>query len=112
MAAWSLQGCFLVFVKEVYSQASSPTCKSNTDTKIIDSLYVLISRSAFWYQRHDMVFRIGLFYCAAPLSGAFGGVLASGLSQIKSGGYNRWPWIFCAYFGLPFTLLEQPGKRG
>ena len=49
---------------------------------------------SMFYQRHDMLFRIGLFYCAAPLSGAFGGLLATGLAEIKYGGYNRWPWIF------------------
>ncbi len=54
--------------------------------------------------------RIALFYCAAPLSGAFGGLLATGLARIEYGGYNRgfsrlrmlapinkclgWPWIF------------------
>lgn len=47
-----------------------------------------------FYRRHQMLYRIGLFYCAAPLSGAFGGLLASGLSQIKTGSYIRWPWIF------------------
>ena len=43
---------------------------------------------AMFYRRHEMLYRIGLFYCAAPLSGAFGGLLASGLAQISSGGYN------------------------
>src|SRR6266536_2142597 len=42
-----------------------------------------------FYRRHDLLYRIGLFYCAAPLSGAFGGLLATGLAQIKHGGYNR-----------------------
>ena len=37
---------------------------------------------------------MGLFYCAAPLSGAFGGLLATGLSEIRYNGYDRWPWIF------------------
>jgi hypothetical protein len=49
---------------------------------------------AMFYRRHDMMLRNGLFYCAAPLSGAFGGLLASGLAKIEVGGYNRWPWIF------------------
>lgn len=49
---------------------------------------------AFFYRRSQMLLRSGLFYCAAPLSGAFGGLLASGLSQIEVGGYRRWPWIF------------------
>lgn len=45
-----------------------------------------------FYPRQKMAWRIGLFYCAAPLSGAFGGLLATGLAQIKVGGYNKWPW--------------------
>ncbi|KAL9044505.1 MAG: hypothetical protein Q9214_002361 [Letrouitia sp. 1 TL-2023] len=49
---------------------------------------------SMFYRRHEMLFRIGLFYCAAPLSGAFGGLLATGLAEIRYGGYNRWPWIF------------------
>lgn len=43
---------------------------------------------AMFYQRHELLARIGLFYCAAPLSGAFGGLLASGLAQIEYHGYN------------------------
>ncbi|KAH6618454.1 MFS transporter-like protein [Boeremia exigua] len=49
---------------------------------------------AFFYRRGQMLLRSGLFYCAAPLSGAFGGLLASGLSQIQVGDYRKWPWIF------------------
>ncbi|KAK0623998.1 MFS transporter-like protein [Immersiella caudata] len=49
---------------------------------------------AMFYRRHEMLYRSGLFYCAAPLSGAFGGLLASALGQIEYRGYNRWPWIF------------------
>jgi MFS family permease len=49
---------------------------------------------AMFYRRHQMLFRCGLFYCAAPLSGAFGGLFASALGKISYGGYNKWPWIF------------------
>ena len=49
---------------------------------------------AMFYRRHQVLYRSGLFYCAAPLSGAFGGLLASALGQISYNGYNRWPWIF------------------
>ena len=47
-----------------------------------------------FFRRNELLFRIGMFYCAAPLSGAFGGLLATGLAEIQYGGYNRWPWIF------------------
>ena len=49
---------------------------------------------SMFYRRHDLIFRLGMFYCAAPLSGAFGGLLATGLAKIHFNGYNRWPWIF------------------
>jgi hypothetical protein len=45
---------------------------------------------AMFYQRHQVIRRIGLFYFAAPLSGAIGGLLATGLSQISTKGYNGW----------------------
>ncbi|KAK5655800.1 hypothetical protein OQA88_5338 [Cercophora sp. LCS_1] len=49
---------------------------------------------AMFYPRNQVLYRSGLFYCAAPLSGAFGGLLASALGGITVGGYERWPWIF------------------
>ncbi|KAJ4353978.1 uncharacterized protein N0V89_005710 [Didymosphaeria variabile] len=49
---------------------------------------------AMFYRRHQMLYRITLFYCAAPLSGAFGGLLATGLAQIHTEGFDGWPFIF------------------
>jgi hypothetical protein len=48
----------------------------------------MIIYQAMFYQRHELIRRIGLFCCAAPLSGAIGGLLATGLSQITTLGYN------------------------
>lgn len=70
---------------------------------------------SMFYKRHQLMFRLGIFYCAAPLSGAFGGLLATGLAEISYGGYDGWPWIFfvegaltiavamVAFFFLPNT---------
>ena len=74
---------------------------------------------SMFYRRHEMIFRLGLFYCAAPLSGAFGGLLATGLAEIRYHGYNRkyrrdialvplltgsgWPWIFIVE-GVNFSV--------
>lgn len=47
------------------------------------------------YTRGEMALRIGIFYTAASLSGAFGGLLARGLSAIAPrGGLEKWQWIF------------------
>ncbi|OQV02840.1 hypothetical protein CLAIMM_07965 [Cladophialophora immunda] len=59
---------------------------------------------SMFYPRSQMVSRIAAFYCASPFSGAFGGLLASGLSQIQYRGLNRWPWIFIIE-GIMTTLF-------
>lgn len=47
------------------------------------------------YTRSELALRIGLFYTAASLSGAFGGLLARGLAEIGGrGGLAAWRWIF------------------
>ncbi|KAF6811008.1 major facilitator superfamily transporter [Colletotrichum musicola] len=47
------------------------------------------------YTRGELALRIGIFYTAASLSGAFGGLLARGLSAIgPAGGLEGWRWIF------------------
>lgn len=47
------------------------------------------------YTRQEMALRMGIFYTAASLSGAFGGLLARGLSAIgPRGGLEGWRWIF------------------
>ncbi|KAF7118976.1 hypothetical protein CNMCM5793_008616 [Aspergillus hiratsukae] len=49
---------------------------------------------SFFYRRSDLAIRIGLFYTAASLSGAFGGLLARGLAAIgPRGGLEGWRWI-------------------
>ncbi|KAK9857071.1 hypothetical protein MYU51_021663 [Penicillium brevicompactum] len=70
-----------------------------------------------FYRRGDLALRIGLFYTAASLSGAFGGLLARGLAEIgPRGGIEGWRWILIieglltfvcgvlSYFVLPNSL--------
>jgi MFS family permease len=48
-----------------------------------------------WYRRHECGFRLALFFSAATAAGAFGGLLARGLSAMDGiGGYSGWRWIF------------------
>jgi MFS family permease len=58
------------------------------------------------YTRGEMALRIGLFYTTASLSGAFGGLLARGFSEIgHRGGLSPWRWIFVIEGLLVRTLL-------
>ncbi|KAI2472942.1 putative MFS transporter [Annulohypoxylon bovei var. microspora] len=48
-----------------------------------------------WYRRSELVFRISLFVVMAPLAGAFGGLLASGILSLSSiGGVKAWRMVF------------------
>ncbi|EXJ93026.1 hypothetical protein A1O3_01582 [Capronia epimyces CBS 606.96] len=50
---------------------------------------------SMWYKRNERHFRVALFFSAASLAGAFGGILAWGIAHMRGvGGYNGWRWIF------------------
>lgn len=38
-----------------------------------------------WYTRKELGLRLGLFFCAAMLSGAFGGLFAAGIAAALEG---------------------------
>lgn len=47
------------------------------------------------YTREELALRVGIFYSSASMSGAFGGLLATGLSQIPTTHVveSRWRWV-------------------
>lgn len=48
-----------------------------------------------WYCRHECGFRMAMFFSAATLAGAFGGILARGIAEMSGvGGLAAWSWIF------------------
>lgn len=55
-----------------------------------------------------MALRLGLFNTAASLSGAFGGLLARGLTEIgRVGGQAQWTWIFTIEGPLGPSSIEN-----
>ncbi|PON22105.1 hypothetical protein TGAM01_v208979 [Trichoderma gamsii] len=50
---------------------------------------------SMWYKRKERQYRISLFFSAASLAGAFGGILAFGIAKMKGIIWsNGWRWIF------------------
>jgi len=48
-----------------------------------------------WYRRHECGLRMALFFSAATAAGAFGGLLARGISEMDGiGNKPGWAWIF------------------
>ncbi|KAI1490830.1 MFS transporter-like protein [Biscogniauxia mediterranea] len=113
ITAWGLVSTFLGFTKSLAGLIVCRLLLGLFEGGLLGGIIVYL---AMFYQRHQMMRRIGYFYCAAPLSGAFGGLLATGLAQIRHGGYDRWPWIFfiegivTTLFGIVcfFTMPHTP----
>ncbi|KAG7086116.1 hypothetical protein E1B28_003630 [Marasmius oreades] len=70
-----------------------------------------------WYRRSELTFRLALYIVMAPLAGAFGGLLASGILNLSHfGSLQRWRMIFaiegiitCGLALLGFiTLTDRP----
>ena len=70
-----------------------------------------------WYRRSELAFRLSLYIVMAPLAGAFGGLLASGILKLPHfGGLHQWRMIFAIEgiitCGLSliafFTLTDRP----
>ncbi|TFK39766.1 major facilitator superfamily domain-containing protein [Crucibulum laeve] len=48
-----------------------------------------------WYKRSEFGIRVAIFFSAATVSGAFGGLLAAAISNMDGiGGKPAWAWIF------------------
>ncbi|MCJ1275487.1 hypothetical protein MMC21_003290 [Puttea exsequens] len=91
MIGWGLVGTCMGSVKSYGGLIAARFFLGLCEGGLLGGMVLYLS---MFYRRHDLLFRLGLFYCAAPLSGAFGGLLATGLAEIRFHGYNRWPWIF------------------
>lgn len=70
-----------------------------------------------WYRRSELAFRLSLYIVMAPLAGAFGGLLASGILKLSHfGGLHTWRMIFaiegiitCGISLIAFiTLTDRP----
>ncbi|KAH7002144.1 major facilitator superfamily domain-containing protein [Ilyonectria destructans] len=48
-----------------------------------------------WYTRKELGLRLGIFFCAAMLSGAFGGLFAAGIAAgFANNKIESWRWLF------------------
>ena len=70
-----------------------------------------------WYRRGELAFRLSLYIVAAPLAGAFGGLLASAILTLDHfGSLHSWRMIFaiegiitcCLSIIAFFTLTDRP----
>ncbi|TKA81515.1 hypothetical protein B0A55_02975 [Friedmanniomyces simplex] len=78
------------------------------ESSMLPSIAYYLSR---WYRRSELAFRLSLYIVMAPLAGAFGGLLASGILKLSHfGGLHSWRMVRIIYFlqhsvtGLIFAI--------
>ncbi|KAI1463788.1 MFS general substrate transporter [Daldinia caldariorum] len=108
---WGVSAMCLGFVQNFSGFVGVRALLGLTEGGLLPGIVLYLSTV---YTRGELALRIGIFYTAASLSGAFGGLLARGIAEIGTrGGLNKWRWIFVieglftaivgitAYFILP-----------
>ncbi|KAL0933722.1 major facilitator superfamily transporter [Colletotrichum truncatum] len=90
--AWGIVTMCLGFVRNYGSFVAVRAILGMTEGGLLPGMVLYLSGL---YTRGELALRIGIFYTAASLSGAFGGLLARGLSAIgPKGNLEGWRWIF------------------
>lgn len=88
--AWGIVTMCIGFVKNANSFIAVRAVLGLTEGGLLPGIVLYLSGL---YTKREIGLRIGIFYTAASLSGAFGGLLARGLASI-GGSLEGWRYIF------------------
>jgi sugar phosphate permease len=90
--AFGLCSVFTAFVHTTASAAGVRFVLGIFEAGMMPGITYYLSR---WYRKAELAFRLSLYLVMAPLAGAFGGLLASGILTLDSfGGLKTWRMIF------------------
>ncbi len=102
------------FVNNIHSASGVRFLLGLFEAGMLPGIAYYMSR---WYRRSELAFRLSLYIVMAPLAGAFGGLLASGILSLSHfGGLHKWRMIFaiegiitCGLSLIAFiTLTDRP----
>jgi MFS family permease len=80
------------FVHNIHSASGVRFLLGMFEAGMMPGIAYYLSR---WYRRSELAFRLSLYIVMAPLAGAFGGLLASGILKLSHfGGLHTWRMIF------------------
>ncbi|KAH7913270.1 MFS general substrate transporter [Hygrophoropsis aurantiaca] len=91
MLAWGLVMTLMCLVKSFRSLVIARIFLGLTEAGLFPGVTYYIS---LWYPRAEQAKRIAIFFSAATVAGAFGGLLAYGIERMEGiGGLHGWQWI-------------------
>ncbi|SCU86064.1 LAMI_0D00254g1_1 [Lachancea mirantina] len=111
---WSLITLFTGFVQSYKSLLAVRVLLGTFEGGFFPAMTLLITMT---YKPQEQAKRIAFFFGSSALSGAFGGLIATGLASVKNaGGLEGWRWLyiieglisvgaaFWLFFGLPDNI--------
>ncbi|SCU82275.1 LAME_0C00430g1_1 [Lachancea meyersii CBS 8951] len=112
--AWSLITLFSGFVQKYESLLATRVLLGAFEGGFFPAMTLLITMT---YKPQEQAKRIAFFFGSSALSGAFGGLIATGLASVNNaGGLEGWRWLYIIeglisvfasvwlFFGLPDSL--------
>lgn len=92
MVCWSIVMISMGFVQSFNGLLAARAALGFAEGGLFPGVSYFIT---MWYKRHECGLRIAFFFSAATAAGAFGGLVARGISEMDAvGGYAGWRWIF------------------
>jgi MFS family permease len=93
MVAWGLVMTLMCLINTYQGLIIARVLLGLTEAGLFPGVNFYIS---MWYPRAERSMRIAIFFSAATVSGAFGGLLAYVIEKMEGiGGLHGWQWIFC-----------------
>ncbi|PPQ94104.1 hypothetical protein CVT25_009255 [Psilocybe cyanescens] len=90
--AWGIVMTLMGLVKNYPQLVGARVCLGVAEAGLFPGVVYYLT---LWYPRHELQFRVGIFYGSASLAGAFSGLLAYGIGFMSgTGGLLGWSWIF------------------
>ncbi|KAI0142964.1 MFS general substrate transporter [Xylariaceae sp. FL1272] len=92
MASWGLVNMSMGFVKNYGQLVALRFLLGVLEAGVMPGIIYLTS---MYYRRHDFQVRMSSYFCSVVVAGAFGGLLAYGISNLQGQrGLAAWRWIF------------------
>ncbi|BEI82522.1 hypothetical protein CcaverHIS002_0303900 [Cutaneotrichosporon cavernicola] len=92
MISWGIVMIGMGFVQNFAGLLATRILLGVTEAGLFPGIAFFLTQ---WYRRFEISFRVALFFSAATIAGAFGGLLARLINLMDGvGGYEGWRWIF------------------
>ena len=114
MALWGIVTCCMAAVKNLGGLLALRFVLGVLEASFAPGISLMLSS---WYKKDEQARRFSVFYSAAVLSGAFGGIISGAITGNLDGahGIRGWRWLFVWIYPLkivvPAKLTISPADR-